>query len=69
MVGAHFKYNFPMVDGLSLIGGGDYTVAGRNVGQSKAFDVGAFYILDFSHKAQSRKKAANETNPSTIKKN
>jgi hypothetical protein len=48
--GAHFKYNFKMVDGLSLTGGGNYTIAGRNVGQATAFDIGVFYILDFSHK-------------------
>lgn len=60
MVGAHFKYNFPMVDGLSLTGGGSYTVAGRNVGQSTAIDIGVFYILDFSHKAKT-------TAPSTPK--
>ncbi|HEY6900666.1 MAG TPA: hypothetical protein VI233_08490, partial [Puia sp.] len=56
MVGAHFKYTFKKVEGLSLIGGGDYTVAGRNVGQSTAFDAGVFYILDFNHKTKSTKK-------------
>ena len=55
MVGAHFKYTFAAVQGLSLTGGGNYTVTGRNVGQSKAFDIGVFYILDFSHK--DKKKA------------
>ncbi len=55
MVGVHGKYNFKTVQGLSLIGGGDYTVAGRNVGQATAFDIGVFYILDFTHKT---KKAA-----------
>jgi hypothetical protein len=52
MVGGHFKYNFKQVDGLSLTGGGNYTVAGRNVGQATSFDIGVFYILDFSHKAK-----------------
>ena len=52
MVGAHFKYNLKKVDGLSLLGGGSYTVAGRNVGQSTNFDAGIFYILNFSHKAK-----------------
>ncbi|HZE85285.1 MAG TPA: hypothetical protein VE035_13315 [Puia sp.] len=56
MGGAHFKYNFKAVAGLSLIGGADYTLTGRNVGQSTMFDAGVFYILDFSHKA---KKAKN----------
>lgn len=50
MVGAHFKYNFKKPDGLSLTGGGSYTVAGRNVGQSTNFDIGVFYILNFSKK-------------------
>ncbi|MBS1659740.1 MAG: hypothetical protein JST68_01680 [Bacteroidetes bacterium] len=56
MVGAHFKYTFKKVKGLSAVGGGDYTVAGRNVGQSTAFDAGVFYILDFNHKTKSNKK-------------
>jgi hypothetical protein len=68
MVGAHFKYNFTMVDGLSLTGGGNYTVAGRNVGQSKAFDIGVFYILDFSHKKTgSKNQNQTKTAPSTPK--
>lgn len=52
MVGGNFKYTFKAVDGLSLTGGGNYTVAGRNVGQAATFDIGVFYILDFSHKAK-----------------
>jgi hypothetical protein len=60
MAGAHFKYNFKAVTGLSLTGGGNYTVAGRNVGQATAFDIGVFYIFDFSHKAKT-------TSPSTPK--
>jgi len=54
MVGAHGKYNFKFVDGLSLEGGGSYTVAGRNVGQSTNFDAGVFYILDFSSKKKKK---------------
>ena len=50
MAGAHFKYNFTFLEGLSLTGGGSYTIAGRNVGQSTNFDIGAFYIIDFSPK-------------------
>jgi len=53
-VGGHFKYNFKKVDGLSLTGGGSYTVAGRNVGQSTNFDAGVFYILDFSSKKKKK---------------
>ena len=58
MMGANFKYNFKAVQGLSLTGGGNTTIAGRNVGQSTAFDIGVFYILDFSHKV---KKTATPT--------
>ncbi|MEP7278852.1 MAG: hypothetical protein ABI813_09440 [Bacteroidota bacterium] len=43
--GVNIKYNVKAIDGLSLIGGGSYTLAGRNVGQSTAVDVGIFYIL------------------------
>lgn len=62
MAGAHFKYNFKAVTGLSLTGGGNYTVAGRNVGQATAFDIGVFYILDFSHKAKTSTKASTPQN-------
>jgi hypothetical protein len=50
MAGAHVKYSVPAVRGLELNAEGDYTVAGRNVGQSTMFDFGVFYILDFSKK-------------------
>src|SRR5258708_7255484 len=60
MAGVHFKYNFKAVAGLSLIGGGDYTLTGRNVGQAAAFDGGVFYILDFSHKAKKSKTSKQE---------
>jgi hypothetical protein len=65
MLGADFKYNFKAVDGLSLVGGGNYTLAGRNVGQATMFDLGVFYVLDFSHKAKSSKtpKVINSANP------
>ena len=50
MIGAHVKYSVPAVHGLELNAEGDYTVAGRNMGQSTMFDFGVFYILDFSKK-------------------
>jgi hypothetical protein len=46
--GINLKYNVKAVDGLSLIAGGNYTVAGRNTGQSTSFDGGIFYILSFA---------------------
>jgi hypothetical protein len=52
--GINIKYNIKAVDGLSVIGGGDYTLAGRNVGQATAFNGGIFYILSFNgHKKKS----------------
>jgi hypothetical protein len=46
--GVNLKYNVKAVDGLSIIAGGNYTVAGRNVGQATSFDGGIFYILSFA---------------------
>ena len=59
-VGANVKYNLKAVDGLSLIGGGNYVVAGRNVGQATTVNVGVFYILNFTHK-----KTTTSTSPKT----
>jgi hypothetical protein len=65
MVGGSFKYYIKGFEQLSIIGGGGYTVAGRNVGQSTMFDIGAFYIVDFTH-ARAKKRASslhtNKTN-------
>lgn len=51
VIGANFKYVFlagkPEV---SVVAGGNTTVAGRNVGQSTMFYGSIFYVLDFSHK-------------------
>jgi len=53
MVGANVKYTLKNFTNLSLLAGGNYTIAGRNVGQSKAFNVGAFYVFYFTKKAKS----------------
>ncbi len=50
--GVALKYNVSAVEGLSLIGGANFTVAGRNVGQTNSYNGGLFYILDFSKKAK-----------------
>ncbi len=52
MAGAHVKYEFKAVKGLSLTADGNYTLIGRNTGQATTFNIGAFYVLDFSHKAK-----------------
>lgn len=57
--GINIKYNIHAVDGLSLIGGGSVTLAGRNVGQASSINGGIFYILDFSKKEKSAKKSTS----------
>lgn len=44
-VGAQLKYTFKRFPGISLIGGGSTTVAGRNVGQATSFNAGVFYAF------------------------
>ena len=47
-IGVNGKYNIAKVNGLSLTGGADYTIAGRNVGQATNYNLGIFYIVQFS---------------------
>lgn len=49
-VGAAFKYTLKSYTHLSIIAGGNYTIAGRNMGQSTAFNAGAFYAFYFKSK-------------------
>ncbi|MDR3715442.1 MAG: hypothetical protein P4L51_21755 [Puia sp.] len=63
--GVNFKYTFKAVDGLSLVGGGDYTLAGRNVGQATAWDIGVFYILSFTHKGKKSSQGQKPAQPSS----
>lgn len=48
--GVHFKYTVPSFSHLELVADGSYVLAGRNVGQSTNFGVGAYYIFSFKHK-------------------
>lgn len=50
-VGINFKYAVTSNHTLSLVGGGNTTVAGRNIGQSASMYGGIFYVLDFTRKA------------------
>jgi len=59
-VGVNFKYNIPPIDGLSLTGGANYVVAGRNVGQATAYDFGIFYILSFGKAHKSTSNTPNQ---------
>jgi len=46
MGGVDFKYTLPKKwNALSVVGGGMYTLAGRNLGQSASWDLGVFYVL------------------------
>lgn len=47
MIGASFKYTLPVHTNLSFLAGTNYTIAGRNMGQATAFNVGAFYAFYF----------------------
>ena len=51
-VGASIKYTLKSYTHLSLLAGANYTVAGRNVGQSRAFNLGAFYAFYFKKPLQ-----------------
>lgn len=55
-VGARFKYEPESLKGLSFIGGTDYTVAGRNVGQSTSFNAGLFYVVNLRKHHSSNKQ-------------
>ncbi|THU41584.1 hypothetical protein FAM09_05665 [Niastella caeni] len=49
-LGIYVKYELNAIRGLSLIGTGNYVVAGRNMGQATTISGGLFYILDFNKK-------------------
>ena len=53
MVGVNLKYTLKQFTNLSLLGGANYTVAGRNMGQATAYNVGAFYAFYFGKRAKS----------------
>jgi hypothetical protein len=44
-VGAHVKYFLPFITNLELIGGADFVIAGRNIGQSQTYTAGLYYII------------------------
>lgn len=47
-IGFNGKYNFKKIAGLSLIGGLNHVISGRNIGQSDTVYGGLFYIIDFT---------------------
>ena len=56
-IGFNFKYDMPFHPPLSLTGNVMTTISGRNVGQATGFNVGIFYVLDFTKK---KKKTDSE---------
>ena len=47
-IGFHGKYTFKKLRGLALLGGYNYVIDGRNVGQSQSFYGGLFYTINFT---------------------
>lgn len=54
-VGANFKYILPWLPQLSIVGGGNTTIAGRNMGQATGFYGSVFYVFDLGKKITSAK--------------
>lgn len=50
--GVNLKYTLKKFNKLSLLAGSNYTIAGRNVGESMAFNAGAFYAFYFKTKTK-----------------
>jgi hypothetical protein len=57
-VGVNIKYVIPSLPQLSIVAGGNTTVAGRNVGQATTIYGSFFYVLDLSHKTKSSAQPA-----------
>lgn len=61
-VGVNVKYVFPFLPQLSLVGGGNATVAGRNVGQATTFYGSFFYVFDLGRKTKLATQTGTTTN-------
>jgi hypothetical protein len=55
--GAKIRFQPNRLPNLSLHAEGNYTIAGRNVGQAQTFMGGAFYIINFNRKNSSSPKS------------
>ena len=54
-IGVNIKYVIlPTTNEVSLVAGGNTTVAGRNMGQANTFYGSVFYVLDFNRKVKSK---------------
>ena len=52
-VGVNFKYVLPFLPQLSVVAGGNTTVAGRNMGQATNVYGSFFYVFNLGHKTKS----------------
>jgi hypothetical protein len=57
-VGVNFKYVVPPIPQLSIVAGGNTTVAGRNMGQATTVYGSFFYVFNLAHKTKSTDKPA-----------
>jgi len=44
-LGGHVKYFFPFLPNLAIVADADFTIAGRNVGQSNMYSGGLYYVV------------------------
>jgi hypothetical protein len=58
-VGANIKYVLPAMPQLSFVGGGNTTVAGRNMGKATTVYGSIFYVFDLSKREKSSGKTSN----------
>jgi hypothetical protein len=54
--GVNSKYTFKKMPELSLVGGYNYVVEGRNVGKSDTFYGGVFYVINFKKTSKQDEK-------------
>jgi hypothetical protein len=48
-IGVHVKYTFPFDTHIAVVGGSNYVLTGRNVGQALDFSIGCFYAFYVKH--------------------
>jgi hypothetical protein len=53
MVGANVKYTIKTYTNLAVVAGANFTIAGRNVGQSRVFNVGLSMPFMLARKTKS----------------
>lgn len=62
-VGVNGKYELHhFIRGASFVGGGNYVIAGRNMGQATTVYAGIFYIVDFKHRVPNTVEKSTKPN-------